>query len=142
MKLLPLLLLPFCLNAQVYYGASVGVGIGKYYNGKVKHGINDLYLSVPVGYATHNVLIELQPQITASNNESISLMAGYRISGDNIGIHLLGGCTDQLAFRMKPFSMSHSFHPTGTVRLWWGQAMIQVMAVNKQVYIGMGVIGF
>lgn len=144
MKLiLPLLLLSTCVNAQLYYGGSVGLGLGKSLDrGKIKHGINDLYLSIPVGYTAGSFIAEIQPQITASNNESISLMAGYRISGDNIGIHLLVGYTDQLAFRLKPFTVQHSFHPTGTVRVWWGQAMLQATRFNGQWWLGIGVVGF
>lgn len=145
MKLiLPLLILSTCVNAQLYYGASIGVGVGKYYNGKTKQhgtGINDLYLSVPVGYASGSFIAELQPQITASNNESISLMAGIRTQGDNIGIHFLGGYTDALAFRMNPFTVKHSFHTTGTVRVWFGQAMLQGTYFNKQWFVGVGVVG-
>lgn len=144
MKLiLPLLLLSTCVNAQLYYGGSIGAGIGKSLDrGKIKHGINDLYLSVPVGYAAGGFIAEVQPQITASNNESISLMAGVRTQGENIGIHLLGGYTDQLAFRLKPFAVAHSFHPTGTVRVWMGQAMLQATRFNGQWFVGVGVIGF
>jgi hypothetical protein len=140
-----LLLLAAVCRSQIYYCASVGIGTGKYYNGKTKQhgtGINDLYLSVPVGYTAHDFLIELQPQITASNNESVSLMAGYRISAANAGIHLLGGYTDQLAFRMKPFTVSHSFYITGTVRVWFGNAMVQGTYFNGQYYLGVGIIGF
>lgn len=143
MKLiLPILLLSTCLNAQLYYGGSIGIGYGKYYNGKVKQGINDLYLSVPVGYAAGSFIAEIQPQITASNNESISLMAGVRTQGENAGVHFLGGYTDQLAFRLKPFTVNHSFHPTGTVRVWMGQAMLQATRFNGQWWLGVGVIGF
>lgn len=133
-------------NAQLYYGASAGVGIGKYYSAKteqIKTGINDLYLSVPIGYTAHGVLAELQLQITASNNESVSLMAGYKVDfSDNAGVHLLGGYTDALAFKMKPFTVQHSLHATGTVRLWWGQAMLQGTYFNRQMFIGIGVVGF
>lgn len=137
------LLLPCFASAQLYYGGSVGIGLGKSLDrGKIKHGINDLYLSVPVGYAAGSFIAEVQPQITASNNESISLMAGVRTQGENIGIHLLGGYTDQLAFRLKPFSVNHSFHPTGTVRVWMGQAMLQATRFNGQWWLGVGVVGF
>lgn len=145
MLVLLLLALTSGVNAQLYYGASIGVGVGKYYNGKTHKtgtGINDLYLSVPVGYASGSFIAELQPQITASNNESISLMAGVRTQSENIGIHFLGGYTDQLAFRMKPFTVNHSFHATGTVRVWLGQAMMQGTYFNNQVFVGVGVVGF
>lgn len=143
MLVLLLLWLHVGVNAQIYYGGSVGLGLGKSLDrGKIKHGINDLYLSVPVGYAAGSFIAEIQPQITASNNESISLMAGVRTQGENVGIHLLGGYTDQLAFRLKPFAVQHSFHPTGTVRVWWGQAMLQATRFNRQWWLGVGVVGF
>jgi hypothetical protein len=126
--LLPFLLLSLTAHSQLYYGGSIGVGFGKYYNGKTKQfgtGINDLYLSVPVGYAAGWFIAEVQPQITASNNESLSALIGIRTQGENAGLHILGGYTDQLAFRMKPFTVSHSFHLTGTARVWIGQFMIQ-----------------
>ncbi len=139
--------------SQFYYGGNVGVTIEKSYdvkNDKIRNGINDLYLCVPLGYTTNNLLFEISPECTMSMIPSIAGSVGGKVDfSEHCGIHLLAGYKDEMAVTMKPLSVYHFFHPNGTIRLWIDNFSVQGSYIfRKEIYggnslnIGIGVIGF
>jgi hypothetical protein len=145
--------------SQSYYGASVGVGIGKTYNIKTKlpgYQVNDLYLSVPVGGPIFNIgenndiIADGELTGTAALNVMMSCSIGFRsqeTDGD-YGAHILIGYTDLLIYSSKPFQLTHHFYPSATLRTWKGHFMMQLKYVHVptsagtgEIYVGIGVIG-
>lgn len=137
-------------NAQLYYGANGGIGVGKSWDGKakkVRNGINDLFLAVPVGFTTHNLLVEISPQGTASLQGSLSALGGYKLNcSDNEWVHFLVGGIDEISYEPKPLSFMHDFHLKTTIRMIDGIFMMQGTFIkrkeNSNFEIGIGVIGF
>lgn len=137
-------------NAQLYYGANIGVGVGKSWDGKakkVRNGINDLYLCVPVGYTTHNLLFEISPQMNYSLTQSISGLIGGKVDiSEDWGLHFLVGTKDDILYSPHPLQVIHYFNPQSTLRVWIGNFNVQGSFIkrkeNSSVEIGIGVIGF
>jgi len=157
MKKILLIISVVCLKematSQYYYGGNVGVTIEKSYDYKAKkerHGINDLYLSIPLGYATKYMLFDITPSCTMSMIPSITGSIGGKIDfGEHSGLHLLAGYRDEMAVTMKPLAIYHFFNPNITGRLWFGNFLVQgSYVIRKKEFggnsldVGIGVIGF
>ena len=131
-----------------YYGGNIGVSIGKSYDTKTKqirNGINDAYLSIPIGYVGKYWVAEIAPQGTASLQTSVSFLAGGKLDfGDNAGIHVLVGYKDEILYSPRPMQFTHYFYPQFGLRYWIGNFQVQTTYTrkeNSELQIGIGVIG-
>ena len=136
-------------TAQFYYGGNIGVSIGKSYDTKTKqirNGINDAYLSIPIGYVGKYWIAEISPQGSASLQTSVSFLVGGKLDfGDNAGLHLLIGYKDEILYNPKPLQLTHYFYPSGRLRIWLGNFMVQGSFIkkkqNSEFEFGVGCIG-
>lgn len=157
MKTILLIISLTCFNAmaksQLYYGANVGIGLGKYYNGKTKdtaYGLNQFYLRTPVGYASRFLVVEGSFQTSFPLVPSLELSIGGKTNfNEHWGIHVMGGYRDEMAINLEPLQITHYFFPQTTLRLWIGNFDIESKYVfRKEIFggnsfeFGIGVIGF
>ena len=105
----------FCNAQRLYYGGSAGIGLVEGYHAdtkEMKFGANDLYISVPLGYAfvkdnkSTGLLLETQEQGTLSGTFTLSALAGLKIDiSEHSGIHLLAGYADDILYTKAPFQL-------------------------------------